>query len=50
MVTEDQEAKAGEDYEHLDEVLEFQAGEESLQVEVFIIDDDNWQPDEDFLV
>lgn len=46
----DAEAKAGDDYEAIDEVLEFKSGEGSKFVKVIINDDDNWEPDEDFFV
>lgn len=48
--TIDQEAKAGTDYEGVDEVLEFKQGETQSQISVKINDDDNWEPDRDFFV
>ena len=50
MITIDAEAKAGDDYEKVDEVLDFRAGEAVKYIEVIINDDDNWEPDEDFFV
>ena len=50
VVTIDAEAKAGDDYEKVDEVLTFNAGEGVKFIEVIINDDDNWEPDEDFFV
>ena len=48
--TVDAEAKAGEDYEKVEETLEFKDGESTKFIEVKINDDDNWEPDEDFFV
>lgn len=48
--TVDAEAKAGEDFEAVDRVLEFRNGESQQQVDIIIHDDDNWEPDEDFFV
>lgn len=45
----DDQAKAGEDYQELIEVLNFK-GEEFKVIEVKINDDENWEPDEDFYV
>ena len=50
VATIDKEAKAGDDYEHVDSVLQFSAGQAEHYIEVTINDDDNWEPDEDFLV
>lgn len=50
VVTIDKEAKAGDDYEKVDTILEFEAGDQEKYIEVKINDDDNWEPDEDFLV
>ena len=47
--TVDDQAKAGEDYQELIEVLHFK-GEEFKVIEVKINDDENWEPDEDFYV
>ena len=48
VVTIDAEAKAGDDYEKVDEVLNFANGETHKFINVIINDDDNWEPDEDF--
>jgi solute carrier family 8 (sodium/calcium exchanger) len=48
--TIDQEAKAGDDYEAVDEILDFKQGELQNHINVKINDDDNWEPDEDFFV
>lgn len=50
VATVDGDAKAGEDYDAFDGVLEFAKGEYSKPIEVGIKDDDNWEPDEDFFV
>lgn len=46
----DDQAKAGEDYQELIQTLNFNDGEAFQVVEVFINDDENWEPDEDFWV
>jgi solute carrier family 8 (sodium/calcium exchanger) len=48
--TIDQEAKAGDDYEAVDEIVEFKNGDLQSNIVVKINDDDNWEPDEDFFV
>jgi len=48
--TIDAEAKAGDDYEKVDEVLDFGKGDKFKFITVTINDDDNWEPDEDFFV
>lgn len=52
VCTIDQEARAGDDYEKVDEILEFTGQEkDGLKfITVTINDDDNWEPDEDFWV
>ena len=45
-MTIDKEAKAEEDYIALDTVLQFDHGQSEHYVEVKIIDDDSWEPDE----
>jgi solute carrier family 8 (sodium/calcium exchanger) len=50
VLTVDAEAIAGDDYEKVDEILEFAAGQKTRHIEVKINDDDNWEPDEDFFV
>jgi len=48
--TIDAEATGGEDYESIDDVIEFDAGQKSKYIEIKIFDDDAWEPDEDFFV
>lgn len=48
--TVDDQAKAGEDYQELVQTIEFKDNEAFQVVEVFINDDENWEPDEDFWV
>ena len=48
VITVDGDAKAGEDFEAVDEVLTFQSGQKSAFVSVRIFDDDTWDPDADF--
>lgn len=48
VVTQDAEAKGGEDFEKVDTILTFNQGEKQKFVEVMIKDDDDWEPDEDF--
>lgn len=43
-------ATAGEDYYPVDKELVFKAGEDKIEVQIGIIDDDDWEPDEDFFV
>jgi len=50
VLTIDQEAIAGNDYEKVDTVLNFKQGERTQYIDVIINDDDNWEPDEDFFV
>ena len=50
VATEDGEAQADKDYKPVKTVLEFKAGEMEKHVDVGIIDDDDWEPDEDFYV
>jgi hypothetical protein len=50
VLTIDAEAIAGDDYEKVDTVLTFVAGEKEKYIDVKINDDDNWEPDEDFFV
>lgn len=49
-LTIDQEALAGDDYEKVDEIIEFKNGDKTKYIDVIINDDDNWEPDEDFFV
>jgi len=49
--TKDAEASAPQDYGAIDEVLEFKEGKASHRdVKICIVDDENWEPDEDFHV
>jgi solute carrier family 8 (sodium/calcium exchanger) len=48
--TIDGTAEAGEDYHKIDEVLTFAANQQSLPIDVKIIDDNQWEPDETFFV
>jgi len=49
--TVDAEATAPKDYQAVDEVLEFKEGKANYKdVKVLIVDDENWEPDEDFFV
>lgn len=43
-------ATPDDDYKSLDEILEFEKGEGVKIIEVEILDDDEWEPDEDFFV
>lgn len=46
----DATATPDEDYVSVDKVLEFKKGEPVKMIEVEILDDDEWEPDEDFFV
>lgn len=48
--TVDGDALAGEDYEPIDEKIQFKSGQTEAEVQVGIIDDEGWEPDEDFYV
>lgn len=48
--TIDGEAIANDDYIPFSGILEFKKGEKSKTVDIKIIDDDDWEPDEDFFV
>lgn len=48
--TKDDTALDGEDYKAIDKVITITKGQAEHIVEIEIIDDDNWEPDEDFLV
>lgn len=48
--TIDDTANAGEDYKAVDEILSFKSGEKSKTIEIEIVDDNEWEPDEDFLI
>lgn len=44
------DAVAGDDYEPIDEEVNFKSGQSEAEVAVRIIDDEGWEPDEDFYV
>jgi solute carrier family 8 (sodium/calcium exchanger) len=48
--TIDGTAQAGEDYNKIDEIMKMSAGQITLSMDVVIIDDDQWEPDETFFV
>lgn len=48
--TIDGTATAGEDYNKIDEIKTMTAGQIYLSLDVIIIDDDQWEPDETFFV
>lgn len=48
--TIDGEAIDGEDYNGIDETISFEKGENEKGVKIGIIDDEGWEPDEDFYV
>lgn len=48
--TMDGEAAADDDYIPIDEVIHFKSGQTEAEVAVKILDDDDWEPDEDFYV
>ena len=50
MRTKDGEAIAEDDYMPIDEKVIFKSGQASQEVSVRILDDDQWEPDEDFYV
>lgn len=43
-------AKAGEDYEKLERAIKFKKGQESGKIHIKIMDNDVWEPDEEFFV
>ena len=49
-MTKDLEAEAGKDFDPVDEIITFGKGDNSKSISVKIYDDDNWEPDEDFLI
>lgn len=49
-MTKDLEAEAGKDFDVVDEIITFGKGDTSKSIAVKIYDDDNWEPDEDFLI
>ena len=48
--TLDGDALADEDYTAIDEKVDFRSGQGEAEVSVKIIDDEGWEPDEDFYV
>jgi len=48
--TIDGSAKAGEDYQNVNEVLTFEPHETEKQIGVTIVDDNQWEPDEEFFI
>ncbi len=48
--TIDGEAKAKDDYHPVDTILEFSNGQATNSIKIGIVDDDDWEPDEDFYV
>lgn len=48
--TRDDTASAGNDYEGINQVLEFKDKEMVKEILIKIFDDDEWEPDEDFFV
>ncbi|KAL0275303.1 UNVERIFIED_CONTAM: hypothetical protein PYX00_003196 [Menopon gallinae] len=48
--TVDGSAKANEDYIPIDQVIVFASGECEKQIEVTIVDDNKWEPDEEFFL
>jgi hypothetical protein len=48
--TKDGDAEAEDDYMPIDELVQFKSGQAEAEVKVQIIDDDSWEPDEDFYV
>ncbi len=48
--TVDGEAKEGDDYGKVDEIINFEDGQETGSVSISIVDDEDWEPDEDFYV
>lgn len=48
--TRDDTATAPDDYEHIDCELDFKSGEKSKEVKITIVNDNGYEPDEDFYV
>lgn len=46
----DGSAKEKEDYVPVDEVIVFESGEREKQIEIHIVDDNKWEPDEEFFL
>ena len=43
-------AKPVKDFGPIDKILEFKNGQEIIEIEVSIVDDDQWDPDKEFSV
>eukprot|EP01052_Picozoa_sp_SAG31_P031672 SAG31_NODE_3381_length_4338_cov_90.056617_1_plen_857_part_00 len=50
FVTKDGTATAGEDYVHQQGMVTFSPGETAQQITIIIINDNQWEPDEDFTI
>lgn len=50
MESFDGSAKEKEDYEPVDELLTFESGEREKKINVRIIDDNKWEPEEEFFL
>lgn len=48
--TIDAEAEAPKDYIAVDQVIEFAHGTREAEISIVIVDDEAWEPDEDFFV
>ena len=48
--TVDGDAQAGQDFDGVDEAINFTKGQEFAEIKVGIHDDEDWEPDEDFFV
>ena len=49
-ITEDDTGKAGHDYTKMNEVISMKAVEKEREIAIGIVDDDEWEPDKDFIV
>lgn len=48
--TVDDQAVAGEDFQYVEKEIHFRDGQKTDTIEIGIMDDDSWEPDEDFWV
>ena len=48
--TKDDTAVAGDDYHKVDKEIKFKHGDKDDSIQIAIVDDNGWEPDEDFLV
>ncbi len=48
--TVDKTAKAGEDFKKVDKSIRFKKGQEDFKISIEIKDDDEWEPDKEFIV